>query len=77
MVSSSPAPEDTDPFVLYSRELHDYTLRLWTESRRVAEEKNRAKAAKRVEEERKKNGLESSSNQQSQFSSLGQGRTAG
>ncbi|KAK0208656.1 hypothetical protein DFS33DRAFT_1304879 [Desarmillaria ectypa] len=29
---------DVDPFVLYSRSLHDYTLHLWTESRRVVEE---------------------------------------
>ncbi|KAI0830738.1 hypothetical protein BC628DRAFT_897530 [Trametes gibbosa] len=36
---------DTDPFVLYARSLHDYTLGLWTESRRVAEEKARNKAA--------------------------------
>jgi len=28
---------DVDPFVSYSRSLHDYTLRLWTESRRIAE----------------------------------------
>ncbi|KAI0778608.1 hypothetical protein BD413DRAFT_609196 [Trametes elegans] len=36
---------ESDPFVLYSRSLHDYTLRLWTESRRIAEEKARIKAA--------------------------------
>ncbi|KAM5531890.1 hypothetical protein V8D89_014444 [Ganoderma adspersum] len=36
---------ETDPFVTYSRSLHDYTLRLWTESRRIAEEKARGKAA--------------------------------
>ncbi|KAI0931274.1 hypothetical protein AcW1_001278 [Taiwanofungus camphoratus] len=36
---------DIDPLVLYSQSLHDYTLRLWTESRRVAEEKARVKAA--------------------------------
>ena len=34
-----------DPFILYARSLHDYTLRLWTESRRIAEEKARLKAA--------------------------------
>ncbi|KAI6047841.1 hypothetical protein EDC04DRAFT_2555826 [Pisolithus marmoratus] len=34
-----------DPFVSYSRSIHDYTLRLWTESRRVAEEKARNKDA--------------------------------
>ncbi len=36
---------ETDPLVLYARSLHDYTLRLWTESRRIAEEKARSKAA--------------------------------
>ncbi|KAH9944019.1 uncharacterized protein BXZ73DRAFT_21942, partial [Epithele typhae] len=36
---------DADPFVTYARSLHDYTLRLWTESRRMAEEKARLKAA--------------------------------
>lgn len=36
---------ESDPFVLYARSLHDYTLRLWTESRRLAEEKARMKAA--------------------------------
>ena len=36
---------EVDPFVTYARSLHDYTLRLWTESRRIAEEKNRLKAA--------------------------------
>ena len=36
---------ESDPFVLYARSLHDYTLRLWTESRRLAEKKARMKAA--------------------------------
>ncbi|KII93955.1 hypothetical protein PLICRDRAFT_695029 [Plicaturopsis crispa FD-325 SS-3] len=48
------APGQPDPFVVYSRSLHDYTLRLWTESRRLAEEKARAKAAKREEDAKKK-----------------------
>jgi len=43
---------NADPFVMYSRSLHDYTLRLWTESRRLAEEKTRAKAAKQEEDEK-------------------------
>ncbi|KAI0361160.1 hypothetical protein OH77DRAFT_1468414 [Trametes cingulata] len=50
--SSVPTPNtpnqragESDPFVLYARSLHDYTLRLWTESRRIAEEKARVKAA--------------------------------
>ncbi|KAJ2971940.1 hypothetical protein NUW54_g12378 [Trametes sanguinea] len=36
---------EADPFVQYARSLHDYTLRLWTESRRIAEEKARLKSA--------------------------------
>ncbi|TFK80384.1 hypothetical protein K466DRAFT_591885 [Polyporus arcularius HHB13444] len=36
---------ESDPFVVYARSLHNYTLRLWTESRRIAEEKARVKAA--------------------------------
>ncbi|KAJ3988479.1 hypothetical protein F5890DRAFT_473589 [Lentinula detonsa] len=35
---------NTDPFILYSRSVHDYTLRLWAESRKLAEEKARARA---------------------------------
>jgi hypothetical protein len=31
-----------DPLAAYSRTLHDYTLRLWSESRRTAEERRRA-----------------------------------
>ncbi|KIM70334.1 hypothetical protein SCLCIDRAFT_1207665 [Scleroderma citrinum Foug A] len=38
---------DRDPFQSYSRSLHDYTLRLWTESRRLAEEKARNKTTRR------------------------------
>ena len=34
--------DTTDPIVLYARSLHDYTLRLWTETRRIAEERRRA-----------------------------------
>ncbi|KAL4069810.1 hypothetical protein V8B97DRAFT_637076 [Scleroderma yunnanense] len=41
---------EQDPFVSYSRALHDYTLGLWTESRRVAEEKARNKTTRRDEE---------------------------
>jgi hypothetical protein len=42
--SKTPLPTDgtTDPLVLYARSLHDYTLRLWTETRRLAEERRRA-----------------------------------
>jgi len=54
-----PSPNSTfshnpDPFVTYSRSLHDYTLKLWTESRRLAEEKTLAKAAKNAENEQRK-----------------------
>ncbi|CAL1693977.1 unnamed protein product [Somion occarium] len=52
-----PQPE-VNPFVLYSRSLHDYTLRLWTESRRIAEEKIKVAAARRQEEERRQRELE-------------------
>lgn len=53
LISSKLTP---DPFVDYSRSLHDYTLRLWTESRRLAEEKLRAKELKKEAEERRRNG---------------------
>lgn len=36
---------DADPFVLYSRSLHDYTLKLWTESIRVSQERSRERSA--------------------------------
>ncbi|KZT02506.1 uncharacterized protein LAESUDRAFT_730263 [Laetiporus sulphureus 93-53] len=50
---------DIDPFILYAQSLHNYTLQLWTESRRIAEEKRRDRAgelagARRREEERQK-----------------------
>ena len=32
---------DSDPFTSYARALHDYTLRLWTESIQTEEEKGR------------------------------------
>ncbi|PBL00691.1 hypothetical protein ARMGADRAFT_1006831 [Armillaria gallica] len=35
---SSKSSGHSDPFILYSRSLRDYTLHLWTESRRVVEE---------------------------------------
>lgn len=47
---SSISSFDQDPLTLYSKTLHDYTLQLWTESRRVAEEKAKRKLA-RMEEE--------------------------
>lgn len=53
----STGKSELSPLALYSRSLHDYTLRLWTESRRVAEEKARQKATRRkqvVEEENRK-----------------------
>ena len=43
--------DEADPFVLYAKSLHDYTLKLWTESIRLSEERGRgrviAKAARR------------------------------
>ena len=41
-----PSP-NTDPLVLYSQSLRDYTLRLWMESRKQAEERVRARAHKK------------------------------
>ncbi|KAF5323632.1 hypothetical protein D9611_005518 [Ephemerocybe angulata] len=45
--STNPAPtdNDNDPLVLYSQALHDYTLRLWAESRRASEERQRLLSA--------------------------------
>ncbi|KAI0253188.1 hypothetical protein BJV78DRAFT_1101330, partial [Lactifluus subvellereus] len=37
----------TDPLVLYSQSLRDYTLRLWIESRKQAEERVRARSHKK------------------------------
>ncbi|KAK0246152.1 hypothetical protein EDD85DRAFT_1017137 [Armillaria nabsnona] len=52
MLSSKPSGHsiDVDPFILYSRSLRDYTLHLWTESRRVVEEEaQRAEMLKEAE----------------------------
>lgn len=38
---------NTDPLILYSQSLRDYTLRLWMESRKQAEEKVRARTHKK------------------------------
>ena len=35
-----PTDNTDDPFVRYTRSLHDYTLRLWAETRRLAVLKN-------------------------------------
>ncbi|TFY81363.1 hypothetical protein EWM64_g2647 [Hericium alpestre] len=51
MLANPPHQPQLDPLALYSKSLHDYTLQLWTESRRLAEEKVRAKAAKKQEED--------------------------
>ncbi|KAL0951687.1 hypothetical protein HGRIS_008365 [Hohenbuehelia grisea] len=51
--------DEDDPYTQYSRELYQYTLGLWAESRRIADEKARVKAAaKKEEEERKRRLLE-------------------
>ena len=41
-----PSP-NTDPLILYSQSLRDYTLRLWMESRKQAEERVRARSHKK------------------------------
>ncbi|KAN0100423.1 hypothetical protein V8E55_000407 [Tylopilus felleus] len=57
--NSAPAsPSHDDPFVSYSQALHDYTLRLWTESRRIAEEKARSRAARKEEASRRRREME-------------------
>ncbi|KAF8119862.1 hypothetical protein EV363DRAFT_1194735, partial [Boletus edulis] len=38
----------------YSQALHDYTLHLWTESRRMAEEKARCRAARKEDAARRR-----------------------
>lgn len=43
-----------DSLALYSKALHDYTLRLWTESRRVAEEKAQQRQRRIDEAEQKR-----------------------
>ncbi|KAG2154582.1 hypothetical protein DEU56DRAFT_717071, partial [Suillus clintonianus] len=50
---------EQDSLISYSKTLHDYTLKLWTESRRVAEEKARIKLARMEEEARTRNGTDS------------------
>ncbi|EIW86934.1 hypothetical protein CONPUDRAFT_79138 [Coniophora puteana RWD-64-598 SS2] len=55
-VIASSVQSDKDPFVLYSQALHTYTLRLWTESRRLAEEKAREKQRRREEQARAQQG---------------------
>ncbi|KAG2075154.1 hypothetical protein BDR04DRAFT_989203, partial [Suillus decipiens] len=52
-MSSSMRSFEQDPLILYSKTLHDYTLELWTESRRVAEEKAKRKLGRMEEEARK------------------------
>ncbi|KAG0702752.1 hypothetical protein DFH29DRAFT_781197, partial [Suillus ampliporus] len=52
-MSKSTSNFEQDPFISYSKTLHDYTLNLWTESRRVAEEKARLKLSRKEEEARK------------------------
>lgn len=55
MLASTNRPmENEHPMVSYTRSLHDYTLRLWTESRRLAEEKALQKAALRRQEEERR-----------------------
>lgn len=65
MLSSLPQPAcppsvaaptvDTNPLAVYSKTIHEYTLRLWNESRRLAEEA-RANAEKRAKEAKGREG---------------------
>jgi len=57
--SQSAESVEADPFTLYSRSLQNYTLGLWTESRRVAEERASA-IAKQEEAERERPSIKSS-----------------
>jgi hypothetical protein len=63
MTKTSQPTETVDPVILYSRSLHEYTLRLWTESRRVAEQnavkRREAEAEKASEKEAEKEVSES------------------
>ena len=76
--TSQPTDNTTDPFVLYARSLHDYTLRLWTETRRIAEERHRAQQSEassmpsspREDQTRKNQQDQSSSNQPDQSSNV-------
>ena len=51
--SQPTSPTTADSLTSYTRSLHDYTLALWTESRRVAEEKARAQGAANTQPEEK------------------------
>lgn len=46
-------PSGEDPFVVYARSLHDYTLHLWTESIRITQEKKQQHAAAKAERAQK------------------------
>lgn len=53
-VPSQPVDEAaTDPFVLYSRSLYDYTFLLWQESKRVVDENTRAEPAETGKEKKR------------------------
>ncbi|KAF8140479.1 hypothetical protein EV363DRAFT_1207104 [Boletus edulis] len=60
--NSQPASSNArnDPIVSYSQALHDYTLHLWTESRRMAEEKARCRAARKEDAARRRKEIETS-----------------
>ena len=47
LLQGGPVKPPSDPLVLYSQSLRDYTLRLWMESRKQAEERVRARAHKK------------------------------
>ncbi|KAH9486373.1 hypothetical protein JR316_0000437 [Psilocybe cubensis] len=47
--NSQPTDNTLDSLALYTRSLHNYTLALWTESRRIAEEKARSEGSPTVQ----------------------------
>lgn len=66
MLASSKASVDprSDPLVLYSRSLRDYTLRLWMESRKQAEERVRARTGHKKHQGAVKASVSASSRKQ-------------
>jgi hypothetical protein len=52
--SLQPVDTPTDPFVLYSRSLYDYTFQLWQQSKRAADESTHAQLAGISQEETRK-----------------------
>ncbi|KAI0347701.1 hypothetical protein BDW22DRAFT_11000 [Trametopsis cervina] len=61
-----------DPFVVYARSLHEYTLQLWTESIRMAQERKQlnssVKAERKAREERRRRSVAEQKGMQSMVS---------